>query len=252
MMLWSKKAPARMPDFMIIGTQKGGTSTLHNLLSAHPHIYMSNPKELHFFDLNYKKGVPWYADHFAEAAAAQHVGESTPYYLFHPGVPALVAKHMPNCKFVVLLRNPVSRAYSHYQMIKKLGFETAPTFEDALAQEASRVAGEEKKLLADPLYTSFSHQYFSYASRGMYAAQLQRWFKFFKRDQFLVLQSEDFFAQPQAALKKIYQFLGVDEMYPEKFTPLNEGDYAPFSSAEIAKYMHLFAEDQAELAWLLG
>lgn len=242
----------RWPDFLIIGAQKSGTSSLHSYLADHPHIFMSPKKELHFFDLNYSKGPRWYTQYFREAKKNQLTAESTPYYLFHPGVPALIKKHMPNGNFIVLLRNPVERAYSHYQMTRKLGVETAATFEEALALEPGRLLGEEAKLLADSSHKSYNHQYFSYASRGMYAQQLERWFEFFAREKFLILRSEELFATPQTALAKVFDFLGMDAIFPQKYPNINAGNYENMPEEFNSRYQHLFEEDQKKLENLLG
>ena len=100
----------RLPDFLGIGTQKGGTTYLHALLQHHPQIFLATPKEQHFFSLHWQRGEQWYADQFAQAESHQCCGEVTPYYLFHPEVPQRIKSQLPAAKLIVLLRDPVERA----------------------------------------------------------------------------------------------------------------------------------------------
>jgi len=126
-------------------------------------------------------------------------GEASPYYLFHPHAPRRMVETVPRARLITLLRNPVDRAYSHYQMIVRFGREPL-TFEEALAAEQARLSGEVSKMLADERYQSFPHQYLSYLSRGIYVDQLMHWSKFFSDDQMLVLKSEDFFERTPETL----------------------------------------------------
>ncbi len=250
--LFGRKEKTR-PTFLILGTQKGGTSSLHTYLAQHPQLFLSTPKELHFFSLFYKKGWNWYCEHFAKVGAQQkHLGESSPYYLFHPGVPTLVKKHLPNAKFIVLLRNPGDRAFSHFIMERNRDAEPEIDFFEAIKAEADRLKGTEEFLLKSPYNVSKAHQTFSYAARGLYAAQLKRWFEHLPKTQFLFLKSEDFFANPEQTLQKVYAFLEVDEVYPANLQPANTAEYAPLSSAQKEKLQPLFAADQHELEQLLG
>src|SRR3712207_6690007 len=106
----------RLPDFVIIGTQRGGTTSLYHYLSKHPEVLPALRKEIHFFDLNFDRGLDWYLAHFARQDQPGLVGEASPLYMFHRDVPERVRRVLPNAKFIALLRNPVDRAYSQYQM----------------------------------------------------------------------------------------------------------------------------------------
>src|SRR5690348_6863383 len=138
-------SPIRLlPDFLVIGTQRGGTTSLYHYLQAHESIAPSSIKEIHFFDRKYARGLAWYRGHFptgAEKWYAQRLrrqafvtGEASPVYLFHPHVPARVKQALPAVKLIVLLRNPVDRAYSQYYHAVELGLETRP-FEEAIGDE---------------------------------------------------------------------------------------------------------------------
>jgi Sulfotransferase domain len=190
-----------MPDFLIIGTMRGGTTSLYNYLLTHPQIAAATRKEIHFFDKNFDRGIAWYQAQFpsllqgdmAETRQGQRVltGEASPRYLFHPQAPARAALVVPNTKLIVLLRNPVDRAYSHYHFHVARGRQTL-SFEDALAQEEARTRDEEQRLAADAHYFSPICWRFTYLARGIYVDQLQRWMNYFPQEQFFIIKSEDF------------------------------------------------------------
>ena len=144
-----------MPDFIIIGTQKGGTTSLYRYLIEHPCVAPIYIKEPHFFDIYFYKGLQWYRAHFPTAVEkyyARHIqkhdlitGEASPYYLFHPQAARRVAKTLPKARLIVLLRNPIDRAYSQYQHQTRQDGVEPLTFEEALECEEKRLAGEEEK-----------------------------------------------------------------------------------------------------------
>ena len=113
----------RLPDFLGLGTQKGGTTTLHQLLGLHPDVHLPDRKEVHYFDLQPEQPASWYAEQFSSARPGQHCGEITPFYLFHPEVPARIRALLPEAKLLVLLRDPVERALSQVFHARKRGFE---------------------------------------------------------------------------------------------------------------------------------
>lgn len=206
------KNAGRLPDFLLIGAQKGGTTFFYRVLCEHPLLQPTAEREVHYFDLNYARGTSWYRSRFPPAEKHNGrrtlTGEKTPYYLYHPACAQRAAETVPDAKLIVLLRNPVDRAYSHYHHRTKKGLETLG-FEEALEAEEHRLAGEEEKLLADEGYLSHNHQHFSYLSRGLYAEQLVRWHRRFDRDQVLVLRSEDLYESPHAVFAEAQRFLGL-------------------------------------------
>ena len=119
------------PNFLIIGAQRCGTTSLYNYLIQHPQIVPSSKKEVHFFDLNFHLGQSWYEKHFPEVSDNILTGEASPYYIFHPLCPKRIFDYDPSVKLIVILRNPIDRAYSHYRHIVRLGHEPLK-FEDAL------------------------------------------------------------------------------------------------------------------------
>jgi hypothetical protein len=201
-----------LPDFVIIGAQKCGTTFFYHLLSQHPLIESAASKELHFFDKYFDLGVEWYRRCFPtprwESGRRTITGEATPYYMFHPLAPERMVKVVPQARLMVLLRNPVERAYSHHQQEVRKGAETL-SFDEAIEAEKVRLRGEREKLLDEEHYASFEHQRLSYLSRGIYVDQLRHWTKFFPREQMLVLKSENFFKSPQDVLKLALDFLDL-------------------------------------------
>lgn len=255
-----------MPDFIIIGTQRGGTTSLYNYLLAHPQIAAATTKEVHFFDNNFHRGIAWYRAQFpsllqrdlGEMRPSQRVltGEASPYYLFHPLAPARAARVVAKTKLIVLLRNPVDRAYSQYCRMVMKGHEPL-SFEEALAQEETRTRDEAQKLAADPHYYSYNHRHYTYLARGMYVDQLQRWMNSFPQEQFLIIKSEDFYATPQMKLKEIFQFLGLPDvasLQPQEYKQFKPSTYSqPKMASEIRKRLLTYFQPYNErLSTLLG
>ena len=205
---------APLPDFLGLGTQKGGTTTLHRLLGQHPEVYLPACKEVHFFDQNYSSGEAWYREHFQGARADQRCGDITPFYLFHPDVPGRIHQHLPKARLIVLLRDPVERAISQVFHAQRLGFEPLPV-EEALAAEQGRLA------TGDP----YSFQKHSYLSRSRYLEQLDRYEALFPREQLLILRSEDLFSTPERIWQQLLSFLELKPMdWPGALPRANAGD----------------------------
>ncbi len=203
------------PRFLIIGCPRCGTTSLYTFLIQHPDGLSASKKEIHFFDTNYDKGNNWYKKHFTITEGSERkkdliTGEATPYYVFHPHAPYRVKKTLPDAKLIVMLRDPVERAFSHYKHHFKLKVEPL-RFEEAIRVESERIAGEWDKMLQDKNYDSYALQMFSYLARGVYVDQLKRWFGHFPREQILVLQSEDFFDNPEKIFLQILRFLGLPD-----------------------------------------
>ena len=256
-----------LPDFLIIGTQRGGTTSLHRYLDAHPCVGPAANKDLHFFDRRYHKGLAWYRGHFPtsiEKYYAERVrgrafvtGEASPSYLFHPYAPKRVASAIPHVKLIVLLRNPVDRAYSQYHHAVELGHETIPTFEEAIEAEEERIAREEENILKDEHYYSEQYKHLSYLSKGIYVDQLRVWMDLFPREQFLILKSEDFYTDPAATFKEVLTFLKLPEIElqgrKKGFKQYNNNAYSskmnPTTRKRLVEY---FEPHNARLYELLG
>jgi hypothetical protein len=164
------------------------------------------------------------------------VGEASPEYLLHPLAAERTFATIPHGKFVVSLRNPVDRAYSHHNVSRARGYEPL-TFEEAIDNEESRLTGEVDRLVEDPKYEGFKYFRYSYLLRGHYADQLQGWFGIFPREQFLIIQAEDFFAEPANVMKEVTDFLGVPALESMEYHRYNPGDYASTMKPETKRYL---------------
>ncbi|MEJ7707046.1 MAG: sulfotransferase domain-containing protein [Nocardioidaceae bacterium] len=180
--------------------------------------------------------------------------EASPYYLFHPGVPARAAAMLPETKFIVLLRDPVTRAYSHYLHSRALGAETL-TFEQALDAEDTRLAKAESLGLDSRVGRSL-HRDFSYVSRGMYASQLERWLAYVPQSRIKIIKSEDWHGKPREVYADLLSYLGLPCNIPERFTKANAlGSSQHSSSINPTTYFrlrHQFATDSERVRSLLG
>jgi hypothetical protein len=240
------------PDFVIIGTQRGGTTSLHADLRAHPDIETPAKKEIHYLTDRFERGAEWYLGQFpAVVPVGTLVGEATPYALFHPRAPQRLHDIAPNARIIVLLRNPVDRAYSHYLHERARGHESL-SFEEAIAAEPGRLRGLEEQLASGEIPASDVHKRASYVARGRYARQLERWLSVFPREQLLILQSEGLYADPAATTRRVTDFLGVQPLGGDAFSTLNATTGPPMEVETRAKLKREFAEDNARLAGLLG
>jgi hypothetical protein len=247
-----------LPDFLIIGAQKGGTSSLYRHLSEHPLVRRAIAKEVHYFDLHPHRGEGWYRAHFPMTALGRNhggtppiTGEATPYYLFHPQVPARVARLLPETRFIALLRDPVDRLVSHYHHEVALGFERR-SLERALEEEPAMMAAEEPRLHRDRFASSFVHQHFSYFSRGIYARQLEAWFKLIPRDRFLIVSSERFFGSTADVYDAVLRFLDLPRVRRPDFAPSNARSYERPAPEQAARLREAYAPHNDRLFTLLG
>ncbi|MGA2927880.1 MAG: sulfotransferase domain-containing protein [Solirubrobacteraceae bacterium] len=243
---------ARMlPTFLEIAAQQSGTTSLHEYLGEHPHVGRPTTKEIHYFTHNSFRSLAWYRARFPRAGRFTHAFESTPYTLFHPCCPGRVQAALPEVKLVVLLRDPVDRAHSHYNHQVATGCE-ALEFEAALSCEAQRLAGEEERLRDDPRYSSFAHQHYSYLARGMYAEQLERWYACFAAERLLVLAAEELFAQPARTVHRVQSWLGLPEHTPSTLVARNARRYGSMDPQLRTRLRTLFAADAGRLRGLTG
>ena len=216
-----------LPSVLIIGAQKGGTTSLFTYLAQHPDVLPPLYKEVHYFDFNYSRGTEWYRGRFPYGHRLRRGSltlDASPYYLVHPLVPQRAAQLLPQVKLVAVLRNPVDRAHSHYQHEVRGGRESL-SFAEAIEKEPERLAGEEERLRNDPDYYSFNHHRYSYTRRGLYIEQLRRWAQHFPRSQLLVLPSEWLFRDPVAATAAVHDFLELRPHRLKRDKPSPKGGY---------------------------
>ena len=219
-----------MIDYLIIGAQRCGTTSLYNYMITHPQIIPAKEKEIHYFDINFNKGLDWYLANFPTSHSVQKknimTGEASPYYIFHPLTAERIFKTIPNSKLLVLLRDPIERAFSHYYLIVKMGKEPL-SFEDAIKSEKERLDAETAKVLSGEF--SFNHQHYSYLARGIYVDQLIPYFELFPKENILILKSEDFFKNSQQTLNQVFDFLGLPNFDVNEFQKYNFGNNPPMN-----------------------
>jgi len=243
------------PDYIVVGGQKCGTTSLHDYIKRHPNIVPPFKKDSSFFDANYFRGYAWYQAHFPLQSQMDNLrakgerfvtGEVTTTYMFHPLAAERTAKHLTDVKFIALLRNPAIRAYSQYQHMKRTGREEL-SFHDAIAKEDERMNGILERVKSGDDEAHMIYRNFSYKSRGRYAEQLQRWFKHFQREQFLILKSKDLFTDPEQFCKTVYDFLGLPDFKLERYENANPGRYSDADTKIIKELEEYFIPFNQEL-----
>lgn len=235
-------------DFVIGGTQKGGTTALDTFLREHPQISMAKKKEVHFFDNErFFRGEPKFQNYhsffdFNFKSYGVVVGESTPIYMYWQRAPERIFQYNQNVKWIILLRNPVERAFSHWNMQRNRGIDRLD-FLAAIENEKKRG----KKSLP------YQQRLFSYVDRGFYSRQLRRIFDFFPKNQVLVQKSEDLRERPNQVLRNIGRFLGIDE--PKEIKPkiIHSRPYSRTMSSRERKVLEsIYAEEIGILEIMLG
>ena len=249
-----------MPDFLFIGGNRCGTTTLYRNLCKHPCVAPSVRSEVLYFDLNFDKGLTWYKRHFATVGykylsklQRKHflTGEGTTYYVFHPHAAGRIKKIIPQVKLILLLRNPVDRAYSQYQQKVRKGKETL-SFKDAIEAEPQRLQGEREKMLADDRYNSIHHRDHSYLARGVYVDQIARWMDLFPKEQLLIMRSEDLRKKPAALFEQTLEFLELPDWEPETYEDYNSAKYPSMDPTVRARLIEYFQPHNRRLRDFLG
>jgi len=224
-----------MPNFLVIGAGKGGTTALHRYLNQHPQIFMSEPKELSFFPFEERPpdfrgpnddedfarqrvtSLDDYRACFAGAAGYPARGESSPVYLYYPESAARIRRHIPEAKLIAVLRQPAAAAYSRFLMLRRNGVERL-SFVEALAAEDRRVA------------EGWAHRW-HYIRRGFYAKQLRPYFDLFPREQIRVYLYDEFVGNPVGFVQDIFRFLNVDDSFVPDMSVRHNESKVPRSRA---------------------
>jgi hypothetical protein len=255
--------PVRMmPGFLIVGAQRCGTTSMHRALCQHPVVMKAVlHKGVHYFDTDYGRGMGWYRGHFPLNVHARWVGrsagmapvtfESSPYYMFHPMAAERISRDLPGVRLIVLVRDPVERAYSAHAHELARGYETEP-FERALELEPIRLEGEAERLTADPAYLSHSHQHQAYRARGRYVEQLERLERLVGRDRIHVVDSSAFFADPEPAYAAVMDFLGLPHRGDIDFERHNARPRSPMPETLRTELRAYFQPYDMRLARWLG
>ena len=229
-----------VPDFLVVGAKRGGTTSLWEYLQEHPGVLANFPrpeniKGTYFLDEHFSRGERWYRSHFPTAVTRRVVarrlgyspvaGEASPYYLYHPLAPARAARTSPDAVIVVLLRDPIERTFSHWK--ERTVHTEDLSFEDALAAEAPRCQGEEERLIAEPGTISFAHRHQSYVGQSEYLPMLERWRAHFPAERLVIWVSEEFYADPQSHVDELTARLGLPPrqlLHPEPYNAVPAPD----------------------------
>ena len=256
-----------LPDYLIIGAKRAGTTSLHNYVLQHPGVVRMFPasrdlKSTDFF-FSRARSETWYRSHFVTTRTKRQLqeqlgyppvtGEASPYYCWDPRVAGFVREVAPQVKAVMLIRDPVKRAWSHYQ--ERVQNRVEPlSFDDALRAEDGRLAGERERMAEDPAYYSTAFDWYSYRSRGEYLHQIENWCKHFPPEQLLVIRAEDLYTDTQNAFDRVCAFLGLPpipmptrrtfnatwrtkEEMPRRTAKQLHEHFAPFNAA-LQEYLH--------------
>jgi len=253
-----------LPDFLLIGAKRGGTTSLFDYLLQHPNVSPLFPaaqriKGARYFDVNHAKGAAWYRSHFPTLRRRRRMeqrlggpfvcGEASPYYLFHPLAPERARAGVPEAKLIAILRDPVERAYSHYRERVRHGAEEL-TFEEAIRAEPDRMRGQLERVLAGEY--SFAHEHHTYVAQGEYAAMLEAWLARFPRDRLLVLRSEDMFGDAPGFFRRVQEFLGLPVVDLGTYGRLNYHPGAGMDPTTRERLREHFAPHNRRLHELLG
>jgi len=274
-----------LPDFLIIGADKAGTSSLYNYLNQHPQILPCITKEPRYFSEFYDKGIKWYKSCFTHSYLEYfkknilkkkfRTGEASANYYWHPHVAKRVHDTIPNAKIIFLLRNPIDRAYSDYHMrlrfsifgkdrivsqparfdelkFQDKGVLNGISFEDVIKMEDEKIKGEIEKMVNDKTY--FSSIFFDKAClvKGIYINFIKNWRKFFPKNQLLIIQSEKLFENAIDTTNQVSKFLGLSPLSKLNFSILEQGSYVKMKSDTRKKLIDYFKPYNKELYDYLG
>lgn len=254
-------SPIRIfPDFIIIGGIKCGTTSLYNYMIQHPNIYPALRKETKFFDIDYNLGMNWYKPNFPINIKKYFVknllkqkfitGEATAAYFHHPLVSKRIFEKIPKIKLIILLRNPIDRAYSDFNMRTRAKMENL-SFEKVVEKEIALIEKGEN-LLENLEFQDYFFHFKPYLSRGHYFDQLQRWYEFFPKDQIQILITEELEANPDIILRQIFKFLELSDFKIKNLKKQNIGNYKKMNQ-EIRKLLiEYFKSHNQKLYKFLG
>lgn len=235
-------------DFVICGTQKGGTTALDAYLREHPEICMANRKEVHYFDNEkyFVNGVPDYSEYhayFSPKKMHKVFGEATPIYMYWSESPKRIFEYNPEMKIILILRNPIDRAYSHWNMERSRNTDDM-SFESALKSETERCCEA----------LPYQHRVFSYIDRGHYLDQLRRIWTYFPKESVLVLKNDDLKQNPNNTLNQVATFLGITHFNNIKNRDVHSRPYVSHMSIDERDFLKSIFEPEIkeleeELQW---
>ena len=246
------------PNFIIIGVGRGGTTSLYHYLSQHYCLRKSAYDEIGFFDTNYDLGILWYKSMFPTIFTKKRIlakwnhfmtYDVTPFYIYNPKVVQRVFTVIPESKIIAILRNPVDKAYSHYNMGVRSGNEKR-SFEDAIKTDLDLIDKNKNIPRNDAYFQDVVEK--SYIARGFYAEQLEIWMKNFSREQILIISTEDLAKDTDKTLSTIFHFLGLPDYKIKDLTKKNEVKYPPMREETRKMLVNYFRPYNEKLYSLIG
>ena len=249
-----------LPDFLIAGFNKSGTNSLFEYIGQHPNIKNASRREIHYFTLSYWRGLNWYKSYFPTKIYKKNfeiknkskfvTGEATPHYIFHPLAIKRIKQLLPNVKLIVVLRNPIDNAYSHYQHYKIGGIEK-DTFEEAIKQDKQRYEVLERLYNSNQVKEhSLKHVKMPYVSYATYVNHIKRLLQIFPRKQILFIKNTELNENPQLVLKNIFDFLEIKQEKIKDLKKHNVGKYENMKSKtryELSEYFKPYNEELEDL-----
>ncbi|MEP6486115.1 tetratricopeptide repeat protein [Microcoleus vaginatus GB2-A3] len=220
---WNLK-PVQFPNFIIIGSQRCGTTSLYTYLAQHPQILTPIKKEMDFFSWHFDRGIDWYLAHFPPMPPGEQflTGEASPSYFDSREAPARLYSLFPEAKLIVLLRNPVDRAISQFYRLTGLNWE-ARSLDRAISDEVERLNQNPEYIIGE--------EPGNYLARGRYIEFIKNWRNLFPKEQLLILKSEDFYAGTAGTLKQVLEFLDLPEYQLSEYQNANPGSYQPVNQS---------------------
>ena len=239
---WTLK-PAQKPDFIILGTQKGGTSSLYSYIAQHPQVLPSVKKEIEFWSWKFDKGIDWYLSHFPSLPEGENfiTGEACPGYLDFKTAPERLHSAFPDVKLIIILRNPVDRAVSHYHHWVRRNQENL-SFEEAIDFKLAKIEQTQ----------SLWNKHGNYMCRGAYIEFIKKWMSIFPKEQFLILKSEDFYSNPEKVLTQVFNFLGLPDYKLKEYKKYNSGSYSDIRESTRKRLRDYYQPYNQQLEEYLG
>ena len=232
-----KELKMQLPVFICVGAQKSGTTLLHDILKQYNQVFLPKKKETKFFQLDekYNHGLNYYqSEFFKNSQSSQTLGEIDPDYMYFDYIPERIYQTLgQNIKIIFILRNPAKRAYSHFLMSKKKGFEKL-SFDEAIKNEKKRLLIDDSQ---KELYKSATHNY-SYIDRGYYTKQINRFLKFFPKENMLFLHfEEDLIANREKTIASILEFIGLDSSLEQLDLDIKSNEKSQYKSRKVNDFI---------------
>lgn len=224
------------PSFFIIGTQKGGTSSLYDYIAQHPNVKPCSTKEPNYFTKYWNRSTSWYMSFFPFKCSNTITGEASERYFEYPHTPFRISMMFPDAKIIMMLRDPVKRAYSHYNMRKKSNRESL-SFNDAVNEENDRIDKMYDRMLDTFCYIDDFFK-MGYVRRGLYYYWVKNWLEYFPENQIHVIKSEDFFNDTEKVYHNVLDFLGLDRISLDSYKTVGGLNYKELMDNEIKKQLY--------------